>query len=483
MAPVRTTQGTSSGSNTRRGYRYDVFLSFRGEDTRNKFTDHLYTALKNAGYLTFRDDDELETGEDIKSGLKQAIQMSQTSVVVFSEDYASSTWCLDELVEIVDHKRTSSDHVVIPVFYDVDPSHVRKQTGSFAEAFARYRKTEPPDRMERWKEALAEVANLAGKVLQNQAYRCLVTIGMDNELNMHDVIRDMGREIVRQESNVPGNRSRLWRPEDSFEVLRKKNGTEAIEGLILDMDKLLANSPINSNETVLETNAFARMHKLKLLHLRHVLLDGCYAKLPTGLRWLCWPGFPLDSIPVDFYLEEVVFLEMQCSGLRQVFKEAKFLPSLKILDVSHSHGLIEIMDFSLCPCLEELILVDCTSLVAVPESIGNLERLVYLNMKDCKNLRMIPKNMCLLKSLETLILSGCSNLGEFRVQMMKKMESLKVLETDGIPLSELWPQRSSSILSSFPCSLVELNLSSNHLWGCQKYAKRWIYTDAYHLRK
>ncbi|CAN6566814.1 unnamed protein product [Malus baccata var. baccata] len=166
MALVRTTQGTSSNSNTRRGYPYDVFLSFRGEDTRKTFTDHLYTALISAGYRTFRDDNELETGEDIKSGLKQAIQMSRTSVIVFSKDYASSRWCLNELVEIVDHKRTSSDHVVIPVFYDVDPSDVRKQTGSIAEAFARHRKTEPPDMMERWRKALAEVADLAGKGTQ-----------------------------------------------------------------------------------------------------------------------------------------------------------------------------------------------------------------------------------------------------------------------------------------------------------------------------
>ena len=115
MALVRTSPGTSSDSNTFRGYRYDVFLSFRGEDTRKTFTDHLYTALNNAGFLTFRDDDELERGEDIKPGLQKAIQLSRASVVVFSKDYASSRWCLDELVQILEHKRTTSDHVVLPV--------------------------------------------------------------------------------------------------------------------------------------------------------------------------------------------------------------------------------------------------------------------------------------------------------------------------------------------------------------------------------
>ncbi|CAN6722125.1 unnamed protein product [Malus baccata var. baccata] len=295
--------------------------------------------------------------------------------------------------------------------------------------------------------------------IQNLIDRCLVTIDKYGKVNMHDMIRDMGREIVRLESEEPEKRSRLWRHKDSFQVLRDKNGTKKIQGIVLNMLMLPAHS---TNETVLETNAFEKMRKLQLLHLSHVRLDGCYADFPTRLRWLWWLQFPLDSIPIDFPLGCLIVLDMQYSSLRQVWKGTKFLPSLKILDVSHSHALTEIMDFSLCPSLEELILVDCTSLINVHESIGNLERLVYLNVKDCTNLRMLPKNMCLLKSLETLILSGCSNLDEFPMEMMKKI-ALKVLETDGIPFSELWPERSSSILSSFPCSLVRLSLKGCNL--------------------
>ena len=56
---------SSSSSSSRLGWHYDVFLSFRGEDTRKNFTDHLYTALQNAGIHTFRDDDELPKGEEI----------------------------------------------------------------------------------------------------------------------------------------------------------------------------------------------------------------------------------------------------------------------------------------------------------------------------------------------------------------------------------------------------------------------------------
>ncbi|XP_048435020.1 disease resistance protein Roq1-like [Pyrus x bretschneideri] len=149
--------------------RYHVFLSFRGEDTRKTFTDHLYTALIGAGFQTFRDNDELERGEDIKPELEKAIRQSQTSVIVFSKDYASSRWCLDELLIILERKRTNKEFVVLPVFYDVDPSQLRKQTGCFAEAFSRHQSTQSSSKVNRWRAALAQVADLAGMVLPNQA--------------------------------------------------------------------------------------------------------------------------------------------------------------------------------------------------------------------------------------------------------------------------------------------------------------------------
>ncbi|XP_021822539.1 TMV resistance protein N-like [Prunus avium] len=146
MALVRAARKTSS-SYTCRYCRHHVFLSFRGQDTRKTFTDHLYTALVNAGFRTFRDDDEVQRGEGIKPELQKAIKHSRTSVIVFSKDYASSTWCLEELVMILERKRISADHVVLPVFYDVDPSDVRKQTGSLAKAFARHQRSQPSNKL------------------------------------------------------------------------------------------------------------------------------------------------------------------------------------------------------------------------------------------------------------------------------------------------------------------------------------------------
>ncbi|KAL9349271.1 hypothetical protein Peur_056526 [Populus x canadensis] len=153
----------SSSSSSRPGWDYDVFLSFRGEDTRKNFTDHLFTALQKAKVRTFRDDDELRIGEEISLQLPKAIQESKISIVVFSKGYASSTWCLDELEKILDCKHTTGQ-IVIPVFYDIDPSDIRKQTGSFAEAFDKHeeRFKEEMEKVHKWRKALVEAADLSG---------------------------------------------------------------------------------------------------------------------------------------------------------------------------------------------------------------------------------------------------------------------------------------------------------------------------------
>ena len=175
---------SSSSSSTfasRSSSSYHVFLSFRGEDTRWTFVDHLYTALTNVGFRTFRDDDEIQRGESIKVELRRAIEESRVSVVVFSRNYASSSWCLDELAMILGRRRRGdSGHVVLPVFYGVDPSDVRKQKGVYAEAFARHEERfnkfevgegeaakEWKEKLKGWREALKEVAGLAGMPFPN----------------------------------------------------------------------------------------------------------------------------------------------------------------------------------------------------------------------------------------------------------------------------------------------------------------------------
>ncbi|KAK7257341.1 hypothetical protein RIF29_31245 [Crotalaria pallida] len=150
-------------SNTNPSSSYDVFISFRGVDTRNNFTDHLFAALGRKSIHTFRDDKKLKKGEAIAPELIQAIEGSHVYIVVFSKNYVSSTWCLRELAKIVECHNVSGKRV-LPVFYDVDPSEVRKQSGDFGIAFAEYeeRFREDLEMIQSWKEALMQVANLSG---------------------------------------------------------------------------------------------------------------------------------------------------------------------------------------------------------------------------------------------------------------------------------------------------------------------------------
>ncbi|BBH09486.1 Disease resistance protein TIR-NBS-LRR class family [Prunus dulcis] len=141
---------------------YDVFLSFRGEDTRNNFTGHLYSNLVQKGIITFIDDD-LSRGEEISPALLKAIEESMVSIIVFSENYAYSKWCLDELVKILECKELKNQ-MVFPVFYKVDPSDVRNQRGSFGQALVGH-ESKLRDNMEkvlRWRTTLTRAANLSG---------------------------------------------------------------------------------------------------------------------------------------------------------------------------------------------------------------------------------------------------------------------------------------------------------------------------------
>ncbi|KAL6293937.1 hypothetical protein ACE6H2_002079 [Prunus campanulata] len=809
---------------------FDAFLSFRGTDTRNGFTDHLYRALEVAGIHTFRDDDEIERGANISVELQKAIQESRVTIIVFSKDYASSRWCLDELVTIMDRRETN-EHMVMPIFYDVDPSHVRNQTGVFEEAFARHQQrfNKEMDKVEKWRKALRDVADLGGMVLgdrsesqfiqeivevignkldhtwnrrlrvdpyvvgiddrvkglnmwledgssdvgvavvygmggigkttiakiaynqnfnkfqgssflvdiratsklpnglvhlqrnllsdlqegkakkiysldegitkikrairckrvlialddvdnleqfnailgmrgwlhpgskiiittrhenllkahencaifkveglheyeslelfswhafrqphpgegymdlsrpvvqhcggvplalqvlgsslfgkaadvwknalqnldvitegkiqkiliisfdslqdhdkrlflhiacffigkdkdfsttvldecefatnigiQNLVDRCLLIIDGFNKLTMHQLLQDMGRGIIREESpEDPGKRTRVWN-KDASNVLRKLTGTETIRGLMLNIPMLIkdesskiissgnnrkrfhiedydgncsssrrrlgffswqsiSSSSTNpfpvSNEIGFKTEAFRRMHNLELLLLDNVKISGGYEDFPKNLIWLSWRGFALKSIPTNFYLENLIALDLRNSSLQHVWKGTRFLPRLKILNLSHSYGLVTTPDLSGFPNLERLILEDCINLKEVDESIGDLEKLVFLNLKGCKNLMKLPIRISMLRSLQKLILSGCSNLvlpasmivknhSDSTPSDMKKLSLLSAVKLWQSIRSWVLPRKNLQLTSaSLPQFLKSLNMA------------------------
>ncbi|XP_050274934.1 TMV resistance protein N-like isoform X7 [Quercus robur] len=153
-------QGDSSSSFTHQ-CRYDVFVSFRGEDTRNNFTSILIGILYHHGINIFLDNEHLR-GEEISDKLFEAIESSRISIIVFSKNYAFSTWCLKELVKILECKKKGQ--IVLPIFYKVDPSEVRNhQKGKFGEALTKH-ETKFKDKMEvqKWRIALHEAGNIGG---------------------------------------------------------------------------------------------------------------------------------------------------------------------------------------------------------------------------------------------------------------------------------------------------------------------------------
>ncbi|KAF3645106.1 putative nucleolar protein 56-like [Capsicum annuum] len=318
--------------------------------------------------------------------------------------------------------------------------------------------------------------------IENLIDRNLLRISESNRLVIHQMIRDMGRDIVRQESPMePGKRSRLWRSKDSYNVLIQNHATQTIQGIILDMDMLKENDIVSSsfsaidfkkrntkkflnypnpqsgqftkkrfglfpwhlsdakevtNELVLETDVFTNMQKLRLLQFDQVEIQGSFDVFPKRLTWLRWSGLQLECMPIDFPLESLVVIELQHSRLRKIWHGVKFLKYLKIFDLSHSYELLRTPDFSGLPNLEKLILRYCTSLIELHETIGCLESLILLNLKNCKNLQKLPDSICKLKCLITLNVSGCSSL-EYVPMDLDKLDSLRELYADEIAVHQM----------------------------------------------
>ncbi|KAI9074011.1 hypothetical protein K1719_044011 [Acacia pycnantha] len=159
---IQVAATSSFGFSSKSKYEYDIFLSFRGEDTRKSFTVHLHDALRKKGINAFIDDKQLGKGERIAPALLKAIERSRISIIVFSENYATSTWCLDELAHIIKCKEEKKQ-LVMPIFYKVDPLDVQYQRNSFQEAMAVHedRFRDDLQKVRKWSSALFEAASLS----------------------------------------------------------------------------------------------------------------------------------------------------------------------------------------------------------------------------------------------------------------------------------------------------------------------------------
>ncbi|XP_068479329.1 disease resistance protein RUN1-like isoform X1 [Phaseolus vulgaris] len=250
----------------------------------------------------------------------------------------------------------------------------------------------------------------------------LIQINKDNKLIMHPLLREMGREIIRQISGKePEKNSKLWFDKDaryslSENTLFSSKGTKIIQRLPTGRD-FFGSYPLHVSDP-------SRLLKLgRDYHLKK-------------LRWISLRGFSSEYLPNDFYLHDAIAIDVKHSLLRFLWKEPQVLAWLKILNLSHSKYLRETPHFSGLPSLEQLILKDCPRLRKVHRSIGRLCNLILLNLKDCTSLSNLPREIYKLKCLKTLILSGC-----LKIDLMEKdivrMKSLITLMAENTVMKQL----------------------------------------------
>ncbi|KAJ0809796.1 putative TIR domain, P-loop containing nucleoside triphosphate hydrolase [Helianthus annuus] len=422
-----------------------------------------------------------------------------------SED---ATW--EDILELLGKEINPDIKKVLKISYDTLPSEKHKELFKYiACLFVGQDRKFTEDILK-----ACDIGKSSG--IKNLINRCLLTVESSDKLAMHQLLQDMGRDIVHQESpKKPWKRSILWHHEECLDVLQNRQGITITQGLALDMrtfenDTWKEPSRVNMKRfgfrslpsfiwvhilllSVLwwlfglfsemrsssrktkgdfETLALSEMRNLKLLQLNYVQLSGSYKNFPHGIRWLCMHGFPLSYIPSDLQMENLVALDLSNSKLLQLWKKPKLLRSLKFLNLSNCHELVRVGHFSGLPLLERLTLARCTSLVEVCESIGNYcQKLEVLDLSECNKLKELPRSIGKLKNLTQLLILGCSNLCEFPVEM-KDMESLEVLQADNVNMkpngsssSTMVPRTPESFASSLPRSLVTLSLKNCNLYN------------------
>ncbi|KAL5562981.1 hypothetical protein UlMin_032728 [Ulmus minor] len=303
--------------------------------------------------------------------------------------------------------------------------------------------------------------------------KSLIKITENRTVWMHDQIRDMGRQIVREESVVdPAMRSRLWDRREITSVLIDEKRAKSTEGMVLDFRekrpvKDLSGVEISwrnfhenpnfttaatyikqrykklflgkeEDEIFISAKAIETMGKLRLLQINHVNLRGKFKSFPAGLKWLQWKECPLKALPDDFYAPQLALIDLSNSKIEQLWgsKNIKVAENLKIMNLRDCHSLTMIPDLSRHQNLEKLILENCKGLTQIHDSIGNIQTLIHLNLRASSNLVKLPSDVSGLKNLETLILSGCWKLKELP-ENIGSMVSLKKLLADETAIASL----------------------------------------------
>ncbi|MED6143789.1 hypothetical protein PIB30_009290 [Stylosanthes scabra] len=274
-----TTTTNNEPNNNNNNFAYDVFLSFRGEDTRYSFTGFLYDALFRKGLRVFMDEEDLKGGDRIAQSLLNAIQQSRISLVVFSENYATSTWCLDELVKILECMELKGQ-IVLPIFYKVAPSDVRHQRKSYAEAMAAHEERfgNGSIQLHKWRSALFQAANLKGWSYQTgYEFEFIHEIVRRVTIKLQHELLNVGEHLIGLQSRVEEVKSLLDMESQSTVCMLGIYGTGGIGKTTLA--KVLYNSIMDKFECSIFLEGVRERSNstyMGLVHLQEAILSKLY---------------------------------------------------------------------------------------------------------------------------------------------------------------------------------------------------------------
>jgi len=258
--------------------------------------------------------------------------------------------------------------------------------------------------------------------------RCLVTVGTENEIHMHDHLRDLGRDVA--ETLLP---RRLWRWTrtviDDLLELSERPSKIAVRGIKMDV-----------SEWNHDYGAFGMM-SLKLLDTEEGNLERImkWVKRPD-LIWLRWRNCPhssLSSLSSCISMNNLRVLQVSGSLLQTLWEENQPPEELRELEInaplrnipksigrlkhlerilvgrflSGRVNLIELPE-KLCDLksLKALVLKECSRLKSLPYSFGKLTTLEHIDLSFCRNLERLPGSFGSLMNLQHIDLSNCYDL-------------------------------------------------------------------------
>ncbi|CAI0427647.1 unnamed protein product [Linum tenue] len=274
--------------------------------------------------------------------------------------------------------------------------------------------------------------------------RSLLKLNERNEFWMHDLIRDLGRTIIREEDNLhPWKRSRIWSNVDALDLLESEEGSDLVEVL-----------RVNMAETDLELTDknFKKLSGLRYLEVHNGRLTGDFRGILPHVRWLRL--HECSSVPSDLNLKKLVILDMHGCPVEDGWggwSGIKAARKLKAINLSFCGKLRTAPDLSQCRSLEFIHFWNCWEMSGELH-IGNFKNLTVLSL-TMTEITKLTGNIGRLKNLQAIDSGHLIELPSG----ISRLSSLKILK-----LTSLKPQ-SQEVVVVLPTSLKHLSLSSSQV--------------------